>query len=700
MRRARPRAAKARSLRPDQKRVLPRLEILEDRTLLAVTLTGVPSYEPQGPAPIVGGQSDVPGHAAAGAINAILQSGTSLFVGTVNGGVWRTDDPDAASPHWIPLTDQYPGLSIDSLASGAGAIYAGIGDSSSYSSDGGALTGVLRSTDNGNTWQQLATQPPAVAPTVNVVISLAGALQVGTYYLKYTYTNAGGESPPSLESSQFTVPSLGYVPQVTVPPLPEGVTGIKVYLTQTDGASGSEQFSYPFSSISTTPTLPPPLVNSTNPFVAPPAAPQVDPIGGGLTGGGLPAGNYFVQYTWNGPTTAPGETLPSSEAEFRVQAGQIPLLTLSTFPANAATAKIYLTPTNGAAGSEFLYASGVQSQTYFLRQPLPTVYDLISANPRGLPKTNLTSPVTFDPTVAATFDATGGGATGGNLPAGSYYVAYTWADVDGHETKAKEAGPFLVGAGNIPQVTLPSLPPDIFSSDIYLTNAASGSEVIYEKNVPEVSGKTVVDLSAPLLSVMPPAQNTLAWAGPGPAPEPDLGGLSALNVVKILPTGLSNSSYLTLDQQIVLAATSGGLFLSGDGGVSWSNESARAGSGLPAGAAVSDLILDSSQIGNGDILYAAIPGGGVYRAVLRKEARYSSMGILTRLSPARPSCHSPGPPTTPRSRSSRRRRRTTRPRGANRGPGDCSDGQSLRRWRDRRDAPGRHVPRQVQLDGP
>ncbi len=56
---ARPRAARARSLRPDQKARPPRLEHLEERTLLAVTLTGIPSFIPQGPGPIVGGQSDV-----------------------------------------------------------------------------------------------------------------------------------------------------------------------------------------------------------------------------------------------------------------------------------------------------------------------------------------------------------------------------------------------------------------------------------------------------------------------------------------------------------------------------------------------------------------------------------------------------------------------------------------------------------------
>ncbi len=100
----------------------------------------------------------------------------------------------------------------------------------------------------------------------------------------------------------------------------------------------------------------------------------------------------------------------------------------------------------------------------------------------------------------------------------------------------------------------------------------------------------------------------MAWSGQGPAPDPYLGGLSGLNVLKIVPTGL--------DKQVVLAATNVGIFLSTDHGVTWANESARPGSGLPTGVGVSDLLLAESLIGGGDVLYAAIPGWGVYRAVL------------------------------------------------------------------------------------
>src|ERR1700731_223740 len=88
----------------------------------AAALAGPPWVE-QGPGPILNGANTegMPGpNPVAGAINAIAPSPSSadtVFVGTVNGGVWKTSNATAASPTWTPLTDtQLPALSIDSLA--------------------------------------------------------------------------------------------------------------------------------------------------------------------------------------------------------------------------------------------------------------------------------------------------------------------------------------------------------------------------------------------------------------------------------------------------------------------------------------------------------------------------------------------------------------------------------------------------------
>src|SRR6185369_13452386 len=110
------------------------LEPLEDRSLLSVTLEGVPDWIEQGPGPItVGGQVGE----QVGAINdvAVNPSDSNIvFVATANGGVWRSltatystsdgvdNDGDTVvveadeRPTWEPLTDQQQILSMSTVA--------------------------------------------------------------------------------------------------------------------------------------------------------------------------------------------------------------------------------------------------------------------------------------------------------------------------------------------------------------------------------------------------------------------------------------------------------------------------------------------------------------------------------------------------------------------------------------------------------
>jgi hypothetical protein len=108
-----------------------------------------------------------------------------------------------------------------------------------------------------------------------------------------------------------------------------------------------------------------------------------------------------------------------------------------------------------------------------------------------------------DPGTAATVNVTGGGAAGGNLAAGNYYVCYTWIDsLSGRESGPGTAGgngrsaQFTVVAGNIPRVTItfPSGPAWASSANIYLTAAggAAGTEVLYASGVTT----TTYDLAA------------------------------------------------------------------------------------------------------------------------------------------------------------------------------------------------------------
>ncbi len=93
-----------------------------------------------------------------GAMNVVLTSSNQrdvMWVGAVNGGVWRTENASAASPNWVPLFDSQSSLSIGSLALDSAndqVVYAGVGRYSSYAQVGGIRSGLFRSNDRGDTW--------------------------------------------------------------------------------------------------------------------------------------------------------------------------------------------------------------------------------------------------------------------------------------------------------------------------------------------------------------------------------------------------------------------------------------------------------------------------------------------------------------------------------------------------------------------
>src|SRR5438445_7191181 len=74
----------------------------------------------QGPGPIQNGQTEgITNGLVIGAIHTLATNPSdadTLYVGTVNGGIWKTTNATAANPSWTPLTDAHPSLSIDPLA--------------------------------------------------------------------------------------------------------------------------------------------------------------------------------------------------------------------------------------------------------------------------------------------------------------------------------------------------------------------------------------------------------------------------------------------------------------------------------------------------------------------------------------------------------------------------------------------------------
>lgn len=99
------------------------------------------------------------------AVDPSVTSGNTVYVGTTGGGIWKSTNAAAAagSVHFSPLTDTLPIFSTGNLASlsigalavqppgGTGVVLAGTGDPND-ASDSYYGTGILRSTDGGNTW--------------------------------------------------------------------------------------------------------------------------------------------------------------------------------------------------------------------------------------------------------------------------------------------------------------------------------------------------------------------------------------------------------------------------------------------------------------------------------------------------------------------------------------------------------------------
>jgi autotransporter-associated beta strand protein len=129
------------------------------------------TFNSAGPAPSVGPwqtiqSRDRPGTdqgTVAGAIQAVLPDPSNpnrIFVGSTNGGIWRTTDNGAT---WTPLTDRASSLSIGSLSfdpANTNVIIAGIGDTSNGSAGGqfrsGPMTGLLYSNDGGSNWSTIS----------------------------------------------------------------------------------------------------------------------------------------------------------------------------------------------------------------------------------------------------------------------------------------------------------------------------------------------------------------------------------------------------------------------------------------------------------------------------------------------------------------------------------------------------------------
>lgn len=117
------------------------------------------------------GPANVSGRARGLIVDPLDPSGDTWFVGSVGGGIWKTTN---AGTDWIDLTPDFPSLAVSSIAicdSFPDIMYAGTGESM-FSVDVINGVGLLKSTDHGETWEQLTstTTDPRFNNTARIIV--------------------------------------------------------------------------------------------------------------------------------------------------------------------------------------------------------------------------------------------------------------------------------------------------------------------------------------------------------------------------------------------------------------------------------------------------------------------------------------------------------------------------------------------------
>ena len=155
--------------------------------LLAAMPAAAQAFLEQGPGPasVLPFWYQYQGTAASGAVQAIAPSATDpnvLYLGATNGGVWGSTNGGAS---WQPLTDGQASLSVGALAvdpTNSNHIIAAIARTSSAATRGGPLTGILTSSNGGQSWTSIPTAalPGGTVANFEALVYAGGSIIAGS----------------------------------------------------------------------------------------------------------------------------------------------------------------------------------------------------------------------------------------------------------------------------------------------------------------------------------------------------------------------------------------------------------------------------------------------------------------------------------------------------------------------------------------
>lgn len=145
------------------------------------------AFTEQGPGPLRSGQVEgMTNNPVVGAVEAVAAHPTdsnTVYVGSANGGIWKTTNFLTASPTWTNQTPTLGSLSISAIEfdptdATANTLYAAFDTRSAYGFIGGALNGVLKTIDGGTTWTAVGNlanrNVTGLAPRGSIVVASVG----------------------------------------------------------------------------------------------------------------------------------------------------------------------------------------------------------------------------------------------------------------------------------------------------------------------------------------------------------------------------------------------------------------------------------------------------------------------------------------------------------------------------------------------